>query len=275
MCIRDRYCNELIGKKLKGQTSGIVVTVDNYALPAEGTNITDLTLFISYKDAGDDKEVSFLGDGEVLITEESFVYGNTPITSGSTVATLISLNAAATGCAVGISAGVFFSRGTFIDVTDDIIVLDPYTNSPSYRVGLNLLEEIVSAKDDSSLYDNARGFSNYAAPGADRLKISAVLSKKSLTDFDDKSFIELIKLDNGIVKKLQNKTEYSIIGDEFARRTFEESGDYSLDSFDVRVAESLNDQISNEGIFTPDRVTDDGNPPSDDLMCVNVSPGEA
>ncbi len=269
------YCDELIGKNFKGQTSGIVVTVNNYSLPAEGTNITDLTLFVSYKEAGDDKEVAFLGDGEVLISEESFVYGNTPVTSGSTVATLISLNAAATGCAVSISDGVFFSRGTFIDVSADVIILDPYTNTPSYRVGLNLLEEIVTAKDDSSLYDNARGFSNYAAPGADRLKISAVLSKKSLTDFDDKSFIELVKLDNGLVKKLQNKTEYSIIADEFARRTFEESGDYSLDAFDVRVAESLNDGISNEGVFSSNRVTDDGNTPSDELMCVKVSPGEA
>ena len=44
-----------------------------------------------------------------------------------------------------------------------------------------------------SLYDNARGFSNYAAPGADRLKISTTLIKKSLNDYNDKNFIELIR----------------------------------------------------------------------------------
>ncbi len=33
-------------------------------------------------------------------------------------------------------------------------------------------------KDDPDLYDNAKGFSNFAAPGADRLKIELVLTKK-------------------------------------------------------------------------------------------------
>ena len=41
------------------------------------------------------------------------------------------------------------------------------------------------------LYDNARGFSNYAAPRADRLKIKTTLAKKSLTDLNDTNFIEL------------------------------------------------------------------------------------
>ena len=61
------------------------------------------------------------------------------------------------------------------------LYLDPYTNTPSYRVGLSIQEELVSAKDDDSLYDNARGFTNFAAPGSDRLKIGLVLvAKKSL-----------------------------------------------------------------------------------------------
>ena len=82
--------------------------------------------------------------------------------------------------AVHVSKGVYFIRGTFVDVPTDTIVLDPYTNNPSYRVGFTISEELVSAGDDDSLYDNARGFSNYAAPGADRLKISVSLSKKEL-----------------------------------------------------------------------------------------------
>ena len=269
------YVDQLVGKRLTGQISGITVIVDNYALPAESTDITDLTLFIKYLNSGSDNEVKTLTDGEDLIVEESFVYGNTSINAGDTVATLVALNASAIGCAVGVSQGVYFIRGTFVDVSTDKIVLDPYSNTPSYRVGLNILEETVTAKDDSSLYDNARGFSNYAAPGADRLKISAVLSKKPLTDFNDKSFVELIRLDNGEVKKLQNKSEYSIIKDYFAKRTFEESGDYTVDKFKIQVANSLNDGISNEGVFLSTQTTDSGNTPSDDLMCVKISPGKA
>jgi hypothetical protein len=272
------YVDQLVGKRLTGQDSGITVVVDKYLLPADSTEITDLTLFVKYLGSGSDNIVKTLNDGEFLITEESFVDGNTSINAGDTVATLVSLNASAIGCAVGISSGVYFIRGTFVDVaTDKIdkIVLDPYSNTPSYRVGLNILEEIVTAKDDSSLYDNARGFSNYAAPGADRLKISTVLSKKPLTDFNDKSFVELIRLDNGEVKKLQNKSEYSIIKDYFAKRTYEESGDYAVDKFNVQVANSLNDGISNEGIYLSTQVTDSGNIPSDDLMCIKISPGKA
>ena len=36
-----------------------------------------------------------------------------------------------------------------------------------------------------------KGFNNYAAPGADRLRISVSLFKKALDDFDDNNFILL------------------------------------------------------------------------------------
>ena len=111
----------------------------------------------------------------------------------------------------------FFIRGHFVNVSADKIVLDPYTNNPSYRVGLFIQEELVNSDADSSLNDNARGFSNFAAPGADRLKISTSLTKKGLTDFNDKNFVELIRLDDGELKKLQNSTQYSLIRDYFAK----------------------------------------------------------
>ena len=108
-------------------------------------------------------------------------YGSNVINSGSSVATVFSIGSSAIGTRVNISQGVYFIRGTFVDVQSSQIILDAYENTPSYRVGLTILEEIITAGDDEELYDNAKGFSNYAAPGADRLKISAVLSKKALT----------------------------------------------------------------------------------------------
>ena len=269
------YVESLKGKILTGASSGIKVLVDNYSLPNDSTGITDLTFFIKYLDSGSNNTVSFLEDGEDLLVDEGFVYGNTPINSGDSVATLIETNATATGSAVSIANGTFFVRGCFVNVSADKIVLDPYTNSPSYRVGLFVQEELVSADSDSSLNDNARGFSNFAAPGADRLKISTTLTKKGLTDFNDKNFIELIRLDDGAIKKLQNTTQYSLIRDYFAKRTFEESGNYSLKNFQLEAFESLNDGVSNEGIFTDDELTDQGKTPSDDLLALKVSPGKA
>ena len=271
----EAYASSLVGKRLRGETSDIVAVVDKYLPVSEADGITDLTLFVKYLSSGTGNEVAYFTDGEILITDDAFTYGNTPVSEGDTVATLVSQDACARGTSVSIGAGVYFIRGTFVDVAADKIVLDAYTATPSYRVGLTISEELVTAKDDASLYDNAKGYSNYAAPGADRLKISTTLSKKSLTDHNDKTFVELLKLENGLVKKLQNKSEYSIIKDYFAKRTYEESGDYSVGRFDIEVKESLNNGLSNEGVFTSSQKTDAGNTPSDDLLSVKVSAGKA
>ena len=269
------YASSLVGKRLRGESSDIVAIVDKYLPVSDVDGITDLTLFVKYLKSGTNNDVEYFEDGEVLITENAFTYGNTTVNEGESVATLVADSACARGTAVSIGAGVYFIRGTFVDVASDKIVLDAYTASPSYRVGLTIVEELVTAKDDSSLYDNAKGYSNYAAPGADRLKISTVLSKKSLTDYNDKTFVELVRVDGGELKKLQNKSEYSVIKDYFAKRTFEESGDYSVGRFDVEVKESLNDGLSNEGVYTSSQKTDQGNTPSEDLVSVKVSPGKA
>jgi hypothetical protein len=176
---------------------------------------------------------------------------------------------------VGVSKGVYFIRGTFIDVPNTQIILDPYNNEPSYRVGFDILEEIVSSDDDTDLNDNARGFTNYAAPGADRLKISVKLSKKQLLDFNDTNFVELVKVDQGKIKKLQNKSEYSVIKDYFAKRTFEESGNYAINPFTISVADSLNNETGNGGLYIEGQRTEQGNIPSDSLMSVKVSAGTA
>ena len=276
------YVNELKGKKLKGQNTGIEVVVDDCKYPSDSPDITDLTLFVKYLTADDNNSDASLEDGEPLIAQESIIYGNTTIDIGDSVANLIETNASAVGSAVRIADGVYFIRGTFVDVAADTIILDPYSNNPKYRVGLNILESIITAKDDNSLYDNARGFSNFAAPGADRLKITTTLAKKSLNDFNDTSFIELVRLDDGDVKKLINTSQYSVIMEEMARRTYEESGNYALGNINVNINDSLDDGVGNNGIFKPDESTkgyngqgNEPNTPSDDLAAITISAGTA
>ena len=269
------YTKQLHGKKLRGQSSGVEAIVDDCFFPTDGPEYTDVTLYVNYVTSGEDNEVSSFEDGEILILEDTITYGNTTISSGETVATLISDDATATSSKVSIGEGVYFIRGTFVQVSDSGIVLDPYTNNSSYRVGLTILEEVISAKDDKSLYDNAKGFSNFAAPGADRLKISATLTKKSLNNYDDKTFVELIRIDNGEIKVLKESSNYNIIRDYFAKRTFDESGNYAVENFEVKINESLNDRQSNEGVYFEGQQTEQGNTPSEDLMAVKVSAGTA
>ena len=93
------YASNLVGKKLKGQTSGVVATVDKWLDVSESEGITNLTLFVRYLDASDAGEVVPFSDGEVLITEEGFTYGNTTVNAGETVASLVDEDATAVGTA--------------------------------------------------------------------------------------------------------------------------------------------------------------------------------
>ena len=268
------YIKDFIGKRIIGSESGIEAIVKFVSLP-DGVNVDYVTLYVNYVSADSNSVITTFSDGESLSSNEDVIYGNTTINANTPFASLISTEATAVGSAAFISKGVYFVRGFFANVSDQTIILDDYTNIPSYRVGLKVEELIVNAKEDNSLFDNAKGFTNYAAPGADRLKINLTLTKKLLTDRNDTDFIELMRLDEGKLKIMQPKSEYNKIRDWIAERTYEESGDYSVTPFRMGLFNSLNDNLGNNGLFFSDDTTEQGNEPSDDLMCLKISTGEA
>ena len=110
-----------------------------------------------------------------------------------------------------ISNGIYFVRGHFIEVQDQQIVVSKYHNKPSAKIGLTITETIVTPENDTTLLDNATGSSNYAAKGAHRLKITLTLSTIELDSTDDASFIEIIRVKNGVINKFASVTEYSIM----------------------------------------------------------------
>ena len=262
------------GTKVVGQNSQIVGTIKNYILPPN-EGVDDITIFVKYNESGTNSISEMFPHEEILTLQENLTYGNTTLNSGETILTVLSENPSAIGSALGIDNGIYFIRGTFVDVEKSILVLEPYSNKPSYRVGLEILETIVTSNDDSSLNDNAKGFTNYAAPGADRFKISVKLSKKALLDFEDTNFVELLRVKDGVIKKLQDTSVYNEIKKYFAKRTYDESGNYAVNPFRVNLQNSLNDEINSTGLFVEGQKTDDGNEPSDDLMCVKLSSGRA
>ena len=268
------YINNFIGKKITGEISGTTATIQ-YVAFQDDINVEDLTIYVKYLDSDNNFEFNPFQDGESLIAEENITYGNTTINAGTPFASLISLNATSIGSAASIGDGVYFIRGYFVKVSKQTILLDNYTNTPSYRVGLKIDELIISAKDDPSLYDNAKGFTNYAAPGADRFKINLTLTKKLLSDNNDTDFVELLRVQNGKIKKIETKTQYNILRDYMAERTYDESGDYAVSQFNPSIHNSLNDRLGSNGIFFDTETTEQGNTPSDNLMCVKISPGKA
>jgi len=168
------YLDKLVGKKIIGAESGVTASVKKVIYPPE-LAIEYPTIYVKYSNSNSDFQSAPFSDGETLILDNAVTYGNTTLQIGDSFASCIDLNATDTASAVSVSSGVYFIRGTFVNVQTNTIVLDPYSNSSSYRVGFNISEELISPGDDPSLYDNARGYSNYSAPGADRLKISTTL----------------------------------------------------------------------------------------------------
>ena len=75
-------------------------------------------------------------------------------------------------------------------------------------------------------------------------------------------------------KEFVTRTDYNILADELARRTYDESGDY-VRPFSIDARESLNDRIGNRGIYLDTQVTQNGNTPSDDLISLQLSSGKA
>ena len=270
------YIEKYIGQIIRGEVSGISAAIKEVFFP-NNSSVENITLYVKYLESNNDFNQAFFLDGESLLSTEAVSYGinNTVISDGTPFASLLSENATAIGSAVSIDNGVYFVRGTFVNVNKDTLILDYYNNISSYRVGLRVSENIITTKDDESLFDNAKGFTNFTSPGADRFKIDLSLTKKPLTDINDTDFIELLRVENGFLKKIENKTDYNLIKDYIAQRTYDESGNYTVTPFTISVNNSLNNLLGNNGIYFDGDLTTGQNTPSDDLMCVSVSPGKA
>jgi hypothetical protein len=274
----EAYVSQLIGTKITGQTSGVTATVEN-VLFAANSERGNLTLYVNYLSSSTtNNSTKTFSDGEGLLTGSTInsgLLGNSTIQTGQTFAITLANNATSIGSAFTITEGVYFVRGQFVRVATETLILDQYSNTSNYRVGLFVNEEIITPDIDESLNDNSQGFNNYSAPGADRFRISVSLFKKSLDDFNDNNFVELASVSAGVLKSQKTTTDYSNLTDELARRTYAESGDYCVTPFDVSVKESLNDQLGNRGIFNVGQFTYGGSVPTDDLAVYQISPGKA
>jgi hypothetical protein len=224
--------------QLTGGTSGIVANCIN-SVVTDGSDPN--TLYVKYVNSGTSNAELAFSVGETI--------SGTAILNGVSTSISAVVDSVATGSAATIGEGVYYINGFHVQVLEQVLILDKYTNTPSYRVGLSITESFVTSNDDASLSDNAQGTSNINAPGAHRFKIDLTLAKRTLTSTEDQNFIELLRLNAGIIQNQVRTTEYAILEDTLARRTFDESGDYSVRDFDLDLREHLIDG-NNRGIFT-------------------------
>src|SRR6056300_827718 len=248
--------NDFIGLTLTG-TSGVQAKVVNVTA-ADGTDPD--TLFVKYIKTGTNNTSTVFSNCETISVSTTL---SETLTTVSAV-----VNSTATGSAAEIQAGTYYINGFHVSVTNQTIILDKYSNTPSYRVGLLVTDSFVTSNEDTTLNDNAQGVSNTNAPGAHRFKINITLTKKLISSTADTNFVELLRLKNGILQNQVRTTDYSILEDTLARRTFDESGDYVVRDFDLDLREHLIDG-NNRGIYT------EANGGLETKIAAGLSPGKA
>ena len=256
------------GKYFQGQTSGVVAQIISSS--AETTD-DKLTLFVKYLSQGTDTDHSFtfLADEEL---QQVVIDQNGSITSASSNNEFQVSSSTDTpngrASIANISEGIVFIRGFFCKVDAQELILEKYSGKPSYRVGLEIAESLITSANDNSLLDNATGTSNENAAGADRLKVSLTLSKYALTNTDDINFIELVRVNNGVIELSITRPIYNQIENTLARRTFDANGDFIVRQFTHSFREHLDD-TTNRGYYTAAYGGDENQ------FVMQVSPGKA
>ena len=280
--------SQLIGQQLNGLTSGVKATILATKLATESTSDT---LYVNYINSGSSNTESTFRQGETLEVIDGV---NTPLlvvgTDGSVLPTSIQVTnpdtdettslespAMGFGSAVKVEEGIYFVNGYFVRCDQELLVVEEYYDKPSAKVGFTIKEEIVSPEEDPSLYDNAFGSSNYTAPGAHRLKISLSLKEFALNAITDKNFIQLLTISKGQVQSKVSSTDFSVIEQTLARRTFDESGDYIVEDFSIDVREWAQ-KDGNRGFYGADDFGLYNNLTGDQAarkMVASIGPGKA
>ena len=222
------YITNLIGEEVIGQTTGIRALISQVS---KAENSDPNTIFVKYITSGNSNQKVFV-DNEILqpvaLDKQSYT-----IQAASSSSTGI-------GSVAGIQRGIFYALGNFVLVEPQVLVLNKYNNTPSFRVGLTITEQLTTPELNSSLLDNAQGSYNYAAPGAHRYKIDLFLDKRSLTSVNDTTFIELLTVKDGVVLQKKATADLSVLEKILADRTYDESGDYVVKNFNLDVREHRN-----------------------------------
>ena len=180
-------------------------------------------------------------DGEVIQTSEAApVYAN------------VSTSGVGTGQIFSSNEGVYYYDGFFIKSDPQTVATAKYSNtSANVRIGFEVTESVVVSSQDTSLLDPAQEASNYQAPGSDRYKVEFVLATRSLTSTDDTQFIEIARVEQGVLTVSVRYPLYAVLEDTLARRTYDESGNYTVRPFKIALETSAANSAKANVILSP------------------------
>lgn len=237
--------------KIKDTYSGDEVVVTNFLnkrIVGATSEAVGIVVAVAERDGEDPK---------TLIIEPvsgEFDVNNETITAdgGVNCTTMESGTVSGPSSTASIDTGIFFTKGFFVICNKQTTFLEKYSNTPNKKAGLLSEIALIDEGDDDTLLDNATGSYNYAAPGAHRLKVNLTLTSKDLdytTDSD--KFIDLLEVRDGALYKQVTRPIYSELEKTLARRTYDESGDYTVKPFIVDIQDHPDDSSKLRAYIEP------------------------
>ena len=231
--------------QVKGQSSGLKAEIVQAAKGFQTRPPNLNTFFINYTNIGNAGQTQFQAGEALVVTRFKYLRGTTNealsvnivINTGLAVSGSPTAGNPHVGRAFGIEAapGIVFQKGHFIFTAEQRLVVEKYSNvADNKSVGYLVSERLINNLQDNSLYDNANGSRNENAPGADRLKLVPTLTVLETSDGTQNSdFFTLARYQNGNAITVRDVSQYNVLGEEMARRTYEESGNYILETFPI------------------------------------------
>lgn len=239
----------LIKAKLVGETSGVEAVLTNF-IDAVPTTLADdvyepTTINVIYTKNGIDSEQAKFIHGETVLVyaEDDSLIAQWIVRCPECVGSNLDPEISPTGKSFyyGVDEGIVYYNQMFGHVVQQEVLITKYvvTNEDGYdlstekfKVGLDVDVFVVTANDDSSLLDNSLGYPNASAEGADRLKITLTLVKRQYDAEDGDTFIVFAKYaENYTAEYTKADSEYNDLLKEFARRTFETAGNFTVAPF--------------------------------------------
>ena len=225
-----------------GSVTGVKAVVELVATGLESQAPDLNTLYVKY--LGASTKAGYVNTKEFQDGEGIELYSDKALTSlaYTVVVATTAIDASPVGYSYSTrcSDGVVFQKGHFVRFDAQQVVVSKYSTEPDgVVVGFQTAETVVNSNNDTSLLDNANGYNNFNAPGADRLKLTPILTTLTLAQAEaDETFFAIQEYDNGRLVRRNNTTQFNSIEKLLAQRTAEESGNYSLQEFRIGVQQS-------------------------------------
>lgn len=228
-----------LDKVVSGATSGVTAIIKHIEY---ATQSDPVTFYLSYVSGGviDDistNKIIFDAGEDLYLVDDPTVFAKIKSETDSV----------GQGSIAYINDGVYYVNGTFVSVEKQQTVISKYDVVPSCHVLLKITESFVTSDDDSTLLDPAQGSYNFAAPGADRLKIDLTLTSLPIDSVVSDDYVEIMRYRAGVLEEHARAPKYNELEKSLARRTYDESGNYVVTGLVGNISEHLREG-SNGGI---------------------------